>query len=232
MKERPILFSGEMVKAILEGRKTQTRRIMRPQPIPWDKEVEEAWWSKRYKTKFWWSCNDARSMIQIDELNGSLAGCGCPYGYKGSKLWVRETWQAVHFEKDFETGIVDDLHHANHIPRLSNDGYWAACYEAEKKWPLDSEERGFPWRPSIHMPRWASRILLEIVSVRVERLQDISEEDAIAEGVLNSEKPLIEGGKNLTVMAGFIDLWESLNGPGSWEKNPWVWRIEFKRVTP
>lgn len=238
MKERPILFSGEMVRAILEGRKTQTRRIVKFKQCG------------MLSTEF---CSEGFDVYRFDHQYSKLVmseTMPCPYGQPGDRLWVRETWQAVHFEKDFETGICDDWYHARHIPKLSNDGYWKVCYEADGTWPKDRDERGFPFRPSIHMPRWASRITLEITNIRVERLQDISEEDALAEGVTGWTEP---GQVKIPVGLGtqhgrqmqdgnirvkqspiyqFQDLWESINGPGSWEKNPWVWVINFKVVKP
>ena len=244
MTERPILFSGEMVRAILEGRKTQTRRVVKDQhlinafdflagspeePCCGAPRVDFVENQKRI--------NDDQKEYQY---TGLLAACDeypeegfceikCPYGQPGDRLWVRETWQAVRFEKDFETGIVDDWRHAKHIPKLSN-GYWSVCYEADKnKWSKDSEDRGFPWRPSIHMPRWASRLTLEITNVKVERLNDISEEDSEAEGVYHGHLDDL-GQRFKTYKRGFQTLWESMNGPGSWEMNPWVWAVGFKVV--
>jgi hypothetical protein len=172
MKTRPILFNGAMVRALLAGTKTQTRRVA--------KGLALEWLSEGFEPAF-----------VADDANGL-----CPYGHPGDRLWVRETWRPV-----------NEVH-----------ADYAADYNASDLGSLG------PWKPSIHMPRWASRITLEIVSVRVERLQDISEGDAIAEGV----------GGDVTVTPCFSvdryrELWESINGPGSWEANPWVWVVEFKR---
>ena len=167
MKERPIIFKGEMVKAILDGRKTQTRRVV--------KNVE-----------------DLTVFFRDDKF-----GCPfkCPYGKPGDRLWVRETWADVN----------------------TSEGP-AICYRADGDVQII-------WRSSIYMPRWASRITLKILDIRVERLQDISEKDAIAEGIQPSDyaKP----------KAAFMRLWDSINAkkPGkSWKDNPWVWVIEFSRV--
>lgn len=102
----------------------------------------------------------------------------CPYGAPGDRLWVRETWQAIHVSIDPETGCGDDVQAAPSIPKDSQNGWWGVVYAA-----TDPQANGFAWRPSFYMPRWASRITLEVTEVRVERLQDISEEDAIAEGI-------------------------------------------------
>jgi len=196
MKERPIIFSESMVRAILDERKTMTRRVIKPQPgnvNHYEKGfVNEAWQSGFVPVK-------------------------CPYGVPGDLLWVRE-WHK--FESD-ELGkwikYVDNF-------RLSFRGDEISVANANPE---------FMWnrcRPAIFLPRWASRITLEIVDVRVERLQEISEEDVKAEGV-----PLGECSDDLPCHAqGFIELWESINfkrGFG-WELNPWVWVIEFKRIKP
>jgi hypothetical protein len=176
IKERPIIFSGEMVRAILDGRKTQTRRIVKPQPVR-----ENINGIPYFSNGF-----------PIDYRN-------CPYGQMGDSLWVRETFG--------ESGL-------NRIEY--------------KAYPKDGKDfrAVMRWKPSIHMPRWASRITLEIVNVRVERLNDISEEDCLKEGVTYwpHEKERIK--------ERFSHLWQSIYGQGSWGQNPWVWVIEFKRVTP
>lgn len=160
MKERPIIFSAPMVQAILEGRKTQTRRIVKDATV-------------------------------------------CKFGKVGDRLWVRETWAAPH---------AFDGHTPAFIPRDARIHF------------LATEDRGgLRWRSPIFMPRWASRITLEIKSLRVERLQDISEADARAEGSDDNSSAIWGPG-------GFWDLWEGIHGPGSWEENPFVWVIEFEVV--
>lgn len=225
MKERPILFSGPMVRAILEGRKTVTRRVVKPQP------------------DFLGSMVDPNTPFKTLDA-GLHARITCPYGEPGDRLWVRETWTDVNMcgapalayraDEDIrdlmeEPGFLDDRGAFNYDdPRVKP--YPFACWYAE----LDQAR----WRPSIHMPRWASRILLEITAVRVERLQDISEEQALAEGVHGEPCDHARqacsdiGCWGDTAKGAFGFLWEQLNGAGAWQANPWVWVVEFKRVTP
>jgi len=205
-KERPILFSGAMVRAILDGRKTQTRRVVKPQPPAGTREVG-----------IYHYPSDRDCFYPFD--GGSIIGGWaqhCPYGQPGDRLWVRETWG---FNPDF--------------PGVHNQ----ACYRADRGHEYD----GIRWRPSIHMPRTACRLVLEVTGVRVERLQDISYEDAIAEGMfdpgtIESTYPLTgETGEQLGRRLGhpqrsFAILWEELNGAGAWAANPWVWVIEFPRI--
>lgn len=191
-----------MVRAILEGRKTQTRRIVKPQPPPM-MHIDTCHYNNT-GFAFWHNGEGANT-----------GTCTCkdlkpPYGVPGDRLWVRETFYADVTQAEFE----DVLHDGTGI-----------YYRATEIHP-----HLFRWRPSIHMPRWASRITLEVVSVRVERLNDISEEDAIAEGC-----PYGVGGWMVDPAVGdkqFPTLWESINGPGSWDANPWVWVREFKRIEP
>ena len=205
MKERPILFSGPMVRAILEGRKTQTRRIV-----------------KKSRKEFC-DINGLGHAVFTDN-NITYQELKCPYGQEGDRLWVRETWATDYPEKlkleIWEGGQnLDWIMHRAHSDNVH-------------------ENLGIRWRPSIHMPRWASRITLEVTGVRVERLQDISEEDAIAEGIQPSELgeaasaslQLIKGEQWPAAVLQYAELWQSINGPGSWEANPWVWVVEFKRV--
>ena len=189
MKERPILFSGPMVRAILEGRKTQTRRIVK---------VNEAGQ---------WVCHAVRSCLNPEESwQRDVMASECPYGKPVDRLWVREAW--CHYD----------------LWRPGPNGYGRICYRASGDEPIASFSNVKPdrWRPSIHMPRWASRITLEVVSVRVERLQDISAKDAIAEGCCDPTSS--------TPKRAFEWLWKSINGPGSWEANPWVWVVEFRKL--
>lgn len=191
-KERPIIFSGEMVKAILEGRKTQTRRALNHQPAPFrafDDPGPFLW--------FRWN-GYPQGRIRLSEFSEQVAPC-CPYGQPGDRLYVREAWAIGENRKD-------------------GPQYW---YKA-------TEERSAPlWRSPMFMPRAASRILLEVVSVRVERVQEISEEDAKAEGVC-----AIEGQPLGDYRQPYAILWDTVNfrrGFG-WKANPWVWCIEFKRI--
>ena len=181
MKERPILFSAPMVRAILDGRKTQTRRIVKQKHLPFLENITGNF------------------------LDGKWDQRPFPYGKPGDRLWVRETF-CYHDDLAMYLYKADDV----------------TCCK---------------WKPSIHMPRIASRILLEVVNVRVERLNDISEEDAIAEGI-NLPSPYVGIGMDGEVIESetiswmpsdyYKELWESINGPGSWDLNPWVWVVEFK----
>ena len=172
VKERPILFSGAMVRAILEGRKTQTRRAL--------------------------NRNKLYNGFAFDDPRIARA---CPYGQPGDRLWVRETW---HLWGPPEHQIL--------------------AYRADYEDP-DS----YTWRPSIFMPRGYSRLMLEVVGARVERVQDISETDAIAEGMQSPGIPAAT-----TNRAAFARLWDEINGARGygWEANPWVWVVEFKKVRP
>ena len=225
-RERPILFSAPMVRAILAGTKTQTRRAVNPQPIPATTVVGTFHHpddDDGRGPRFWSGgpdpMNPGHSYIQPDWA------IPCPYGQPGDRLWVRETWRHTASSLDEARAITEDITSGTAVD-------WRATYidqcikelgfsrkDAEL---LDSIER---WRPSIYMPRWASRITLEVTGVRVERLQDISEADARAEGISRSECP------DWHATTDYRALWESINGPGSWEANPWVWVVEFKRVT-
>ncbi len=201
MKEHPILFSGPMVRAILSERKSQTRRVMPNQPIvAYRMGRVEQFCSTGYP-------QDSRGYSR-EQL-----ATFCPYGEVGSHLWVRETFWPRPFRtpRDMREG-------ADTWPRV--------IYDADK--PDAEELRGWGWKrkPSIFMPRKSSRITLEITTIRVERLLDISESDARAEGV--TKEPL---GARMNFMAG----WDSINGKRKgckWSDNPWVWVIEFKRVEP
>lgn len=204
MKEKPILFSGPMVRAILEGRKTQTRRVVKPSPPDYINELHGGEFSMRvpYRMR---DDNDDPAGFGFQDDNGNY--WRCPYGHVGDRLWVKET-----FCTTGDDGRVNVCWRA--------DG-WGDC-------PADDGK----WKPSIFMPRKFSRITMEIVSVRVERLQDTSEADAAAEGAMPTLGRLaatIIGTKG-TCRIGYAQIWESINGEGSWAKNPWVWVIEFKRI--
>lgn len=207
-KERPILFSGPMVRALLDGSKTQTRRVFKlPRGHKWD-ELQGG---------------ISSGNIECDKWPGSwhVSEFRCPYGQPGDRLWVRETFSGPHcMEKADEEPAMPP----GKWPMESAIWCWADGEPAHGDWTRP--------RPSIHMPRWASRITLEIASVRVERLQDISEADALAEGVGPGTVESFARVAGVTRPAGFSyrDLWGSINGPGSWDANPFVWVIEFKRV--
>ena len=238
-KERPIIFSGDMVRAIIDGRKTQTRRIVKSDVAVFLEDIVDRECAPVFTRDRRASVQDDGAIARPERYSGviccvrpeipdmpTIIGM-CPYGQPGDRLWVRESFceafsnyeeggeqTTVYYRADGQEVVVDD-----------GDGY----AETNKDGTLKS-----PWKPSIHMPRWASRITLEITDIRVERLQDISEEDAQAEGA-----PLELGVLERTILgakaryrSGFVRLWESINGPGSWDANPWVWCVSFKRVTP
>ena len=203
MKERPILFSASMVRALLAGTKTQTRRAVKVESTL---GIDSILAPRR--------AGGHAATYLLPEQAAEAAVC-CPYGQPGDKLWVRETWSP-------------------NGPEPSNGSLYRADFP---EGPLSIK-----FKPSIHMPRAASRILLEVTGVRVERLQDISDTDAIAEGIERDVRLDPAGtchwrvygaeqgmGTNLPG-ASYLSLWEQINGPGSWLLNPWVWVVEFKRV--
>lgn len=195
-RERPILFNGEMVRAILDGRKTQTRRIAK---------VTSEGCKEGFITPL------AGFVPRSIENHISY----CPFGKPGDRLWVRETWSK------------------SKQPYLSGHIFYRADGETNgKQFSLSFVERESKWRPSIHMPRSASRILLEITNIRVERLNDISEEDAIAEGCVSTAVANESGNDyaGLYASENFSRLWKLINGKGSWDLNPFVWVIEFKVI--
>lgn len=202
MKSRPILFSAPMVRALLAGTKTQTRRPLR----------EGTWLDPK------------EGVIRMCSVGNGVTGfqsVACPYGVPGDQLWVREQF----------AGSIAYERHGYPLREWGNKIWYCA----------DGEPRSGQWtrpRPSIHMPRSLSRITLELTDVRVERLQDISEADALAEGVTPKWEPGCSG-RLMEAIGGFsfrpaasayADLWEQINGAGSWDANPWVWALSFKRV--
>jgi len=207
MKERGMLFSRPMVLALLDGSKTQTRRICKPQPVLnghfW--ELYGAGWSENIR--------------RVPAVPGHSLATRNPYGQPGDRLWVRETFA--------EVGNVDP----GYLIYRAND-----YMEQVRKHRFDTylPESKVRWTPSIHMPRRASRIDLEITSVRVERLNDCSEADAKAEGVTDfgNITDIATGEIDRDAVEAYEALWETINGAGSWDANPWVWVIEFRRVKP
>lgn len=195
MTERGMIFNGEMVRALLDGRKTQTRRPVKFPVI--DKNI---------------GCE-----LAGNELAGELAAgnyWNCPFGKPGDHIWVRETWARYNIDQD------------------SHDMAYRAT--TPEDWPKEGR-----WRPSIHMPRWASRILLEITNIGVQRLSSISQADAAREGLVRlpatgryclNQGDQYFGGASHDAREVFSWLWESIYGEESWQANPWVWVIEFKRI--
>jgi hypothetical protein len=207
--ERPILFNGDMVRAILDGRKTQTRRLLKgPGRLGYVSDIIE----------------------EVERINGKEVSCGfaddygkwhkteevCPFGQPGDELWVRETFSRV----PATAYVCSREEDGSMVPhRVSPDGYEWAVYKVG--WTRSAP----PWKPSIHMPRWASRISLEITNIRAEHLQDIDDTDAEREGCDGADfKPGYSTNE-------FRKLWESINGQGSWAANPWVWVVEFARIS-
>lgn len=237
MKEAGILFSAGMVLAILDGRKTQTRRMIKPQPytngirLGPDGEIEchdGCYPPSAFLWKGGWLFQDQFS----------------PYGDPGDRLWVRETWAR---DSDIEPAIPDRIvYKADKAARYFS--FKDKQPTSEIFW-ISSDYRPEKWRPSIFMPRWASRITLEITDIRVERLQEISEGDAIAEGVQLAVASGVTGNRyydcgvlgrdgmpecllHRKASDAYGHIWRSINGEGSWNLNPWVWVISFKRVQP
>jgi len=232
MKEHPILFSGPMVRAILEGRKTQTRRVIKPQPYI----VADGW--------MW-----AKVAHLIENLSGtryvkSKMAPLCPYGAPGDRLWVREThWKD---KRDPDSCVI--YAHDPRYFKYKRDGILGRCeHEDFARTNLTLEEaenavqsnKNWKKHPSIHMPRWASRINLEITDIRVERLDVITKTDIRAEGV--EVQYLDHDGDDYNFRfsekqigyANFRYLWDSINAKRGypWKDNPWIWVVEFKRVT-
>jgi len=218
--ERAILFSGPMVRAILAGTKTQTRRVVSPRPprvedVHAKAGIDYGWFTdRRTPGRF----QVSGPVWAVRELGGSIAdtGLSCPYGVVGDRLWVRETFALV-----WPGEYAPESVHENRVEYHADTG---AKYPGG--WPNDcgDDPDCGRWKPSIHMPRWASRITLDVTGVRVERLQEISRADADAEGVASI----------LGHPESFATLWNSINGKRegrTWADNPWVWCVEFRRAT-
>lgn len=253
MKERGMIFNGEMVRAILDGRKTQTRRIMKVQPsedfTPMNMALEPD-----YKAR-WYTPGTVDKDGYLQPANKEVFGVAnenegysCPFGAVGDRIWVRETFQGPLFDYEQMEAFLEDsskFEKPEFCQYAADGGHRPEYQDAD-----DNLRHG--WRPSIHMPRWASRILLEITDVRVERLNAISEEDAIAEGMQGVICPCCKGdseystsqydAETLAVVdeipcracesnrSKFFTLWDSIYGYGQHCIGEWVWVIEFKSV--
>ncbi|HHT0500848.1 TPA: hypothetical protein ACTW6W_001775 [Raoultella ornithinolytica] len=231
MKERGMIFNGEMVLALLDGRKTQTRR-----PIKWRQTRATEIAEREDGSKWPWS---------EDEENVCDYWHPCPFGAVGDRIWVRETWAILGNEDgcciDWEEKLckADErsaarIYRASCEQRPGNYGLWSIPDDADWKPHTKDYQYEGAWRPSIHMPRWASRILLEITDVRVERLNSISQSDAIAEGAPPSHRSIDAVSQQFGYpdfsRSWFGQTWGHIYGDESWQANPWVWVIEFKRV--
>ncbi len=208
MTERPILFSAPMVRALLAGSKTQTRRALKPQPFDFF-PVE----SGNHLLDYRQSYGQVDGVVPISDMLKT-----CPYGQPGDRLWVREAWRVIDVADRFAPRELTAAHRI-----------W---FEADGP----PEPPAGRYRPGMFMPRWASRITLEVAGVRVERLQDISEADARAEGarecdLVSGREVLLAGpSQRGSFVLHYRDIWEQINGDGSWEANPWVWVVEFKKI--
>lgn len=206
MKDHPILFSAPMVRAILDGRKSQTRRIIKPQPDA-VLDGEPYWHIGGYRTRV-----------------GSKNPFFCPYGQPGDRLWVRETCRAEELPSGLDgvRYLADEVFIPIENTEDASDA-WISLAAYGQRLSGHPKCRKVP---AIHMPRWASRITLEITGIRVERLQDISDADALDEGIYPVSTGIYPG----AAKAEFRKLWESINSPGSWAANPCVWVVEFRRM--
>lgn len=218
MKEYPILFSAPMVRAVLDGRKTQTRRIMKKQP---NIDAQTGDWLFTFS-------DGSQQVSPIEHWVDLQIKLHCPYGQPGDHLWVRETFAPMR-DGEVNTNAKPYRYKADWKEGGNVDG---VTYSSKAI-----------WKPSIFMPRAAARILLEVVDVRVERLQDISEADAVAEGVEISKTGkyylnYVDQKNNFTqfifncdtAKESYQTLWKTINGPDSWEANPWVWVVEFNKA--
>ena len=250
MNERPIRFRGDMVRAILDGSKTQTRRVIKPQP-EWESpepvlDDDDCW--------VWCEFINDRP---VDD------GLRCPYGEPGDRLWVKETWRIDGWHPEY--GITTIQYRADgalrepdsYWPDTGNEikdqddwkRYWGQCVDDAQKnlgdptmedgwcgdpgWDWEPGDGPCRWRGGRFMPRWASRITLEVTNVRVERVQEISEKDVLAEGYGLQPWHLNENGEpEGPRTAGFAELWDSINAKRGypWEDNPWVWVVKFRVV--
>lgn len=222
MKERPILFSGEMARALLAGTKSQTRRAVK---LPHQNPLG-VWEPSTFGGPNGGRTARGETIPEHGVIWHTRTGdvIGCPYGIPGDRLWVRETWGDCSPGAD----AVSGTHYAKPLFRADADAYGLLGHDGEG--PIYVED--VRWRPSIHMPRAHSRITLELTDVRVERLHDISEADARAEGVSNfcNVTDPLTGEIDREAVDAFEALWKLINGSDSWNANPWVWVLTFRRL--
>lgn len=230
MKARPILFSTPMVQALLDGSKTMTRRILPTWQEP--KTTDDGRWMAIANRHRRWGFG-AFGDTEADCMKDLESLCSCPYGMKRNLLWVRETTE---IDEDLSDSISASKYVAGGQPVLHTN-----CDDPEFNGSIAHWDYSRNTRPSIHMHKWASRITLEITNVCIERLNDISEDDAVSEGVaaVDVNGRTIYSGDFTSEMvwpedyhdnakSAFCDLWQSINGLGSWDQNPWVWVVKFK----
>lgn len=213
MKERGMIFNGEMVRAILGGQKTQTRRIVNWRGLSEGLNLNFSGLRVCEYPKGWVIESEIRSSTEW-----RCQPTPCPFGAVGNRIWVRETFQGPLFDFEQMEAYQED---SSKFKKPEFCVYKADGKPAPEFFDAD-ENLHCCWRPSIHMPRWASRLTLEITDVRVERLNDISEEDARSEG--------ISGSSARDVKEAYTALWRTIYGAESWQSNPWVWVVEFKRI--
>lgn len=211
VKEHPILFSGPMIGAILSGVKTMTRRVMTPQP-----KLERSTSDGKF---YWLFRSENHSQRSAWPEKGEPYWMACPFGDVGDRLWVRESF--------FDHGPLPGDDNGEYTPKDARIEYRAT------PWDRDNPEfAGSGWKPSIFMPRWASRLALEITEERAEQVQQISEADAVAEGVDSVSMAEVPRQATMTRRADYKQLWDTINAKRgySWESNPWVFVIEFKKL--
>jgi len=237
-RERPIIFSTPMIRAILDGRKTQTRRIVKRQKP----DGTDRWELKIHADP------------DIGAYWGDLGWVEDMPFVCGMRLWVRERFASVRWGYDVELWVVDEVDDAplDEVHQYINGEWYRRDYPSmgiiydDGTFPSHKDDRGFSWRSPIHMPRWASRITLEITGVKVERVQAISAKDIIAEGAVlrshNVDAFAMIGENPKCPVSAFDDVcypdlltlwaagWNSLHGPGAWDRNDWVWCISFRKV--
>lgn len=222
MRERPILFQGDMVRAILAGTKTQTRRLAKFKPLDPGLNLRFSGLSVERRGDAWLLSSRGAGGCWNDRTEPLR----CPYGASGDRLWVREAFMHEPADYCWEASVSIPCRPASTVYRADVQG----------------DSAGAGWKPSIHMPRALSRLTLEVTGVRVERLQEISEADAMAEGVertvtgdgwrryADEASELAGLAPCASACASYRALWEQINGAGSWEANPWVWVVEFRRL--
>jgi hypothetical protein len=236
-----VIFKGPLVRAILAGTKTQTRRLMKPQPYSngrWDRDAQDLVCHNDYlpPSALLLDVGRGKNAFTTSDQEEGDEGLArhCPYGRVGDRLWVRETWRpqpATDRGYTPDSGDVWVTYAADGCERLFGDAVIGDAWTM----PMAAARGNVP---PIHMPRWASRLTLEITSVRVERLQSISEEDARAEGIAHTPFSAIGAqsgygpSMRTTAVQAFAELWDEINGKRApWSSNPWVWAISFRKVT-